>query len=168
MKSRSRVIGYYHDRNALEFDMHLVAADVPVKFHSDWKRFKSKSRSFETSRDLSVRRPPALWREALGGDQFYYASVCVVKILSIFLDLDTVNLLHPIYIVRHLYLRKQDNNCFSQCLLMQTCYLKQCRLLSNWITRNKFQANLHRYDNYLWPKFRLQNVRHFVEVPIVL
>ena len=35
VKSRSREIGFYHDRIALKFDMHLGNT---VKFQSDWKR----------------------------------------------------------------------------------------------------------------------------------
>ena len=39
VKSRSREIGCYNDRIALKFDRHLgsAAAEVPVKFQSDWK-----------------------------------------------------------------------------------------------------------------------------------
>ena len=39
VKSRSREIGCYNDHIALKFDRHLgsVAAEVPVKFQSDWK-----------------------------------------------------------------------------------------------------------------------------------
>ena len=39
MKSRSCVIGCYNNRSALKFDRHLgsAAAEVPVKFQSDWK-----------------------------------------------------------------------------------------------------------------------------------
>ena len=38
-RSRSREIRYYNDRIALKFDRHLgsAAAEVPVKFQSDWK-----------------------------------------------------------------------------------------------------------------------------------
>ena len=38
-KSRSREIGCYNDHIALNFDRHIgsVAAEVPVKFRSDWK-----------------------------------------------------------------------------------------------------------------------------------
>ena len=40
VKSRSRAIGCYDDRIAVKFGRHLgsAAADVPVKFHCDWKR----------------------------------------------------------------------------------------------------------------------------------
>ena len=39
VKARSREIGSYKDRIALKFDRHLgaAAAEVPVKFQSDWK-----------------------------------------------------------------------------------------------------------------------------------
>ena len=39
MKSRSREIGYYNDHIAPKFDKHLsgAAAEVPVKFWSDWE-----------------------------------------------------------------------------------------------------------------------------------
>ena len=39
MKSRNRKIGCYYDRKALRFDRHLgsSAAEMPVKFKSDWK-----------------------------------------------------------------------------------------------------------------------------------
>ena len=38
VKSRSREIDCYHDRIVLKFDRHLgsAAADMPVKFQSDW------------------------------------------------------------------------------------------------------------------------------------
>ena len=40
VKSQNREIGCYNDRIAIKFDRHIgsVAADVPVKFKSDWKR----------------------------------------------------------------------------------------------------------------------------------
>ena len=62
VKSRSREIGCYNDRIALKFDRHLGsgAAEVPVKFHSNWpEKPNVESRGFETSRDLVVRRPSA-------------------------------------------------------------------------------------------------------------
>ena len=39
VKSRSREIGCYNERTALVFDRYIgsIAADVPVKFQSDWK-----------------------------------------------------------------------------------------------------------------------------------
>ena len=39
MKSRSHGIGFYNDRIALKFDRQLgsAAAELPVKFQSDWK-----------------------------------------------------------------------------------------------------------------------------------
>ena len=39
VKSRRREIGCYNDRIALKFDRHLgsTAAEVPVKFQSNWK-----------------------------------------------------------------------------------------------------------------------------------
>ena len=39
VKSRSREIGFYNDRNVMQFDRQLgsAAAEVPVKFQSDWK-----------------------------------------------------------------------------------------------------------------------------------
>ena len=41
--SRSREIGCYNDRIVLEFDRHLdsAAAEVPVKFQSDWNSLKT-------------------------------------------------------------------------------------------------------------------------------
>ena len=43
-----------------------TAAEVPVKFKSDGKSlYKLEFRGYETSRDLAVRRPSALWKEAL-------------------------------------------------------------------------------------------------------
>ena len=43
MKSRSTKIGFYNDRIVLKFDRHLgSAADMLVKFHSDWKRLNPK------------------------------------------------------------------------------------------------------------------------------
>ena len=49
-KSRSREIGYHNDRIALKFDRHLgsSAADVGVKFHSDWKT-QTRLRDFARS-----------------------------------------------------------------------------------------------------------------------
>ena len=40
-KSRSREIGCYNERIALQFDRHpgSVAADVPVNLHSDWRSY---------------------------------------------------------------------------------------------------------------------------------
>ena len=42
VKSRSREIGCYDDPIALQFDRHLdnAGAEVPIKFHSDWKSLK--------------------------------------------------------------------------------------------------------------------------------
>ena len=62
MKSRSREI-----RAALKFDRHLSndAAEMHVKFQSDTIIIASKSRSFERSRDLAIKRLKAYWIEAL-------------------------------------------------------------------------------------------------------
>ena len=42
MKSRGREIGCYNYRVALKFDRQLdnAAAELPVKFHGDWKSIK--------------------------------------------------------------------------------------------------------------------------------
>ena len=52
MKPRSREIECYNDRFALKFDRHLgsVAAEVPVKFQSNWK---SLNPNLATSRDFT-------------------------------------------------------------------------------------------------------------------
>ena len=64
MKIWSREIGCYNDHITAKWDRHLgsAAAELPVKFRLE--RSKRKSRGFETSRDLAVRRPPAWWIEA--------------------------------------------------------------------------------------------------------
>ena len=48
-RPRSRAMGCYNDRIALEFDRH-------VQFQRGWN-FKTESRSFKTSRDNTIRRP---------------------------------------------------------------------------------------------------------------
>ena len=72
MKTRSHEIGCYNDCIRLKFDRHLgsTAAEVPVKFQSDWKSLNLNLMASETSRDLAARRLTVYWIEALGGRSF--------------------------------------------------------------------------------------------------
>ena len=58
MKSRSREIGCYEDCIAQKFDKHLgsLAADVPIKFQSDWKSLNQNLEALKL-RGLEVMRP---------------------------------------------------------------------------------------------------------------
>ena len=65
VKPRSREIGCYNDGICLKFDRHLgrAAAEVPVKFQSDWKSLNpnlAASRLHEMSYHL-VNRGPGYW-----------------------------------------------------------------------------------------------------------
>ena len=97
MKSRSRGTVCYNYLIALKFDRHLgsTTAEVPVKFHSDWKS-KPESRSFETSRDLAVRRPPAQWIEAqvisCNHNQTHNNKTCLCILYGIYLTSPRVSL----------------------------------------------------------------------------
>ena len=68
MKSRSREIDSLNYRIALRFNRHIdsSAAQVPVKFQSDWTIIY-QIRGFGTSRDLTIRRLFGYWNRALGG-----------------------------------------------------------------------------------------------------
>ena len=48
-----------------------AAAEVPVKFQSDWKKSKLESHNFENTRNLAVRRPSAYWIEALVSQEWF-------------------------------------------------------------------------------------------------